>query len=87
MAYHKEVEPHRTRANAVLRSLVDYAPAWQAFLEFVLTQDVDNGRPELDNQRLARLLELKFWNVRNAKKAWEPLAGIWESFLGIAGRD
>jgi type I restriction enzyme R subunit len=55
----------------------------QAFLDFVLSQYVQEGTGELDQDKLPHLLELKYRAVRDAATELGGIAAIREAFVGF----
>jgi type I restriction enzyme R subunit len=55
----------------------------QAFLEFVLTQYVNQGVDELDQEKLGHLLELKYHTINDATQKLGGVPAIRETFIGF----
>lgn len=83
VAYNKDLLPRITRAENVKKHLSEYSPSQQDFLEFVLKQYIEQGVYELDDDKLPRLLELKYRAIADAKRQLGDLKTIRESFIGF----
>jgi len=55
----------------------------QAFLEFVLGQYVNQGVGELDREKLAGLLELKYHTIEDAAAQLGGISKISDTFVGF----
>ena len=55
----------------------------QAFLEFVLSQYVDQGVEELDQAKLSHLLELRYHTVSDAAEKLGGIPAIRDTFVGF----
>ena len=55
----------------------------QVFLEFVLAQYVNQGVEELDQEKLAHLLELKYHTVNEAAERLGGVPAIRDTFVGF----
>ncbi|WP_122467074.1 EcoAI/FtnUII family type I restriction enzme subunit R [Brevundimonas lutea] len=71
-----------TRKTAVLDG---YDAQLSAFLDFVLGQYVKQGVEELDQDKLPRLLELRFASVSEGAQSLGGVAKVREAFLGFQG--
>lgn len=71
-----------TRKAAVLDG---YDAQISAFLDFVLGQYVKQGVEELDQDKLPRLLELRFASVSEGAQTLGGVAKVREAFLGFQG--
>ncbi|HYJ59344.1 MAG TPA: type I restriction-modification enzyme R subunit C-terminal domain-containing protein [Methyloceanibacter sp.] len=60
-----------------------YNAPLQAFLEFVLAQYVNQGVEELDQEKLAHLLELKYHTVGEAAEKLGGVPVIRDTFVGF----
>ena len=67
------------RANIFAR----YDGKLQAFLDFVLSQYVKQGDEELDQDKLGKLLELKYHSVSDAAAALGGVPVIRDTFIGF----
>ena len=85
VAYSKELIPRSSRAARALERVANYNPARADFLRFVLDQYVREGYQELDDTRLAGLLELKYGGLTDAKKALGSVGTIRKDFIGVQG--
>lgn len=63
--------------------LAGYDPGLQAFLDFVLTQYVQQGVNELDQEKLGSLLELKYHTIDDAASALGNVGIIRDTFVGF----
>ena len=81
VAYHKELVPRLERAAKAKLYLNDYNPAQQEFLDFVLEQYVATGVSELDDEKLADLLILKYKALHDAKEELGDISSIRETFI------
>ncbi|MFT7197949.1 MAG: type I restriction enzyme R subunit, partial [Marinoscillum sp.] len=83
VAYHKELVPRLERAEKAKIQLGDYNPQQQGFLNFVLEQYVRKGVSELDDHKLADLLQLNYGAIADAKKELGEISSIRETFIGF----
>jgi type I restriction enzyme, R subunit len=60
-----------------------YDPKLQAFLDFVLAQYVNQGVSELDQDKLADLLQLKYHSVTDAADQLGGIPAIRDTFVGF----
>ena len=60
-----------------------YDPKLQTFLDFVLTQYVQQGVHELDQEKLGSLLELKYHTINDATSVLGSVSMIREAFVGF----
>ncbi|MGH6793941.1 MAG: type I restriction-modification enzyme R subunit C-terminal domain-containing protein, partial [Methylocella sp.] len=67
------------RAGIVAR----YDSKLQAFLDFVLSQYIKQGVEELDQDKLGKLLELKYHSINDAAAALGGVRVIRETFVGF----
>jgi type I restriction enzyme R subunit len=76
-----------TRAERVAthrpQILAQYEPKLQEFLDFVLGQYVGHGVSELDQEKLASLLELKYHTVNDAADQLGGTSAIRDAFVGF----
>lgn len=72
----------QTRKTAVL---ADYDAPLATFLDFVLGQYVDQGVEELDQEKLPRLLELRYASVSEGAQALGGVAKVRDAFLKFQG--
>jgi type I restriction enzyme R subunit len=63
--------------------LGDYNPQQQGFLNFLLEQYVRKGVSELDDHKLADLLQLNYGAIADAKKELGEIRSIRETFIGF----
>ena len=63
-----------SQENCVLPSTIEYIQALTAeqkqFLDFVLSKYIETGVEELDQEKLAPLLMLKYKAIEDAKEIW-----------------
>ncbi len=75
------------RAERVERSKVaimdNFASRQHAFIEFVLSQYIENGVNELDEARLADLINLKYHSISDGMKELGPINEIKQMFCGF----
>ncbi|MBA3811169.1 MAG: DEAD/DEAH box helicase family protein [Caulobacteraceae bacterium] len=87
LAYIAFTKPPITRADRVETRAPDilsrYDPKLQAFIGFVLGQYVSQGVEELDDGKLARLLELKYQTLHDAMAELGDAPVIREAFVGF----
>ncbi len=84
VAYQRDLVPRRERAAfAITRFAEAYTPAQKEFLDFILEQYVHAGVSELDGDRLAALLTLKYKSIPDAKKQLGTVDAIRNTFLGF----
>jgi type I restriction enzyme R subunit len=81
IAYHKNIMPRLQRATKAKLKIVHYDNAKQEFLDFVLSQYVDNGVKELDDKRLADLLVSKYNAIDDAKQILGEICEIRSTFI------
>jgi type I restriction enzyme R subunit len=63
--------------------LARYGSKLQAFLDFVLSQYVKQGVEELDQDKLSKLLELKYHSINDAAAALGGVPTIRDTFVGF----
>lgn len=63
--------------------LARYDSMLQAFLDFVLSQYVTQGVEELDQEKLGKLLELKYHSINDAAAALGGVPVIRDTFVGF----
>jgi type I restriction enzyme R subunit len=63
--------------------LTRYDPKLQAFLDFVLTQYVNQGVSELDQDKLSDLLQLKYHTITDAAEQLGGVSMIRDTFVGF----
>lgn len=87
LAYIAFALPPMTRLDRVQERRVTimsgYDPKLQAFLDFVLTQYVQQGVNELDQEKLGSLLELKYHTIDDATSALGNVRIIRDAFVGF----
>ena len=83
IAFHKNLVPRTDRAQRAIANFSKLSVAQQEFLEFVLSQYVQNGVYELDNDKLPELLNLKYRAIADAKKILGEIKSIRELFIGF----
>jgi type I restriction enzyme R subunit len=87
LAYIAFALPPITRLERVQERRVsimsDYDSQLQTFLDFVLTQYVQQGVNELDQEKLGSLLELKYHTIDDATSALGSVGTIREAFVGF----
>lgn len=87
LAYIAFALPPITRLDRVQERRVTimsgYDPTLQAFLDFVLTQYVQQGVNELDQEKLGSLLELKYHTIDDATSALGSVRIIRDAFVGF----
>jgi type I restriction enzyme, R subunit len=74
------LERVETRKNKILGK---YDPKLQAFLDFVLAQYLNQGVSELDQDKLADLLQLKYHSVPDAADQLGGIPAILDTFVGF----
>ena len=86
VAYQRDMLPRSQRAAfAKTRFSESYTPEQVEFLDFILNQYVESGVSELDGDKLAQLLLLKYKSIPDAKKNLGPVELIRDTFLGFQG--
>lgn len=87
LAYIAFALPPITRLDRVQERRVTimsgYDPKLQAFLDFVLTQYVQQGVNELDQEKLGSLLELKYHTIDDATSELGSVRIIRDAFVGF----
>ncbi|MGB7402818.1 MAG: DEAD/DEAH box helicase family protein [Arcobacter sp.] len=83
IAYHKDLVPRLERATKAKMKISGYDEGKQEFLNFVLSQYVENGVNELDDARLKDLLIIKYDALEDAKKSIGDIKSIRETFIGF----
>lgn len=83
IAYHKDLVPRLQRATKAKLKITHYDAGKQEFLNFVLSQYVENGINELDDARLKDLLIVKYNALDDAKKSIGEIKTIRETFIGF----
>jgi type I restriction enzyme R subunit len=85
VAYNSEMQARAHRAERAKIHFDDYDPAQQEFLDFVLSNYVKKGIEELDDERLSKLLKLKYDSIADAKEALGDPVSIRKVFVGFQG--
>ena len=89
LAYVAYAKPPITRKERVDRSrariLTTYDESLQEFLDFVLGQYVSEGVSELDTEKLADLLELKYASAREGSARLGGTTAVRNAFIGFQG--
>lgn len=83
IAYHKDLVPRLQRATKAKLKITHYDEGKQEFLNFVLSQYVENGINELDDARLKDLLIVKYNALDDTKKSIGEIKTIRETFIGF----
>lgn len=83
VAYQRELIPRLDRAESAKIHLNDYDLKQQEFLNYVLEQYVRDGVSQLDDDKLPKLLELRYQSISDAKAQLGEVAGIRSSFIGF----
>jgi len=83
IAFHADIIERTTRADRAKIHLNDYDPKQQEFLNFVLSQYVEQGVDELDDTKLGDLLVLKYNAIGDAKKELGDIPSIRNTFIGF----
>ena len=60
-----------------------YDDKQQAFLDFILTQYINEGVGELQPEKLPSFIDLKYQSIHDAKAELGDVAGIREMFVGF----
>lgn len=81
IAYHKNLVPRLERAAKARVFLQNYNPQQQEFINFVLEQYVKDGFSELDDNKLSKLIELKYHTISDAKLILGPISTIRKTFI------
>src|SRR5690606_26575052 len=80
---HRPVQRVRRSGTHKNKIMSEYDDKLQSFLDFVLSQYVQEGVGELDREKLPHLLELKYKAVRDAAEKLGGVARISEAFVGF----
>ncbi len=83
IAFHADIIERTARADRAKIHLNDYDPKQQEFLNFVLSQYVEQGVDELDDTKLGDLLVLKYNAIGDAKKELGDIPSIRNTFIGF----
>jgi len=83
VAYHSDIVPRTDRAKRAKLHLDSYDPKQQEFINFVLEQYIKDGVSELDDDKLANLLKLKYRAIADAKRELGDIPSIRETFVGF----
>ena len=83
IAFHSDIIERTARADRAKIHLNDYDPKQQEFLNFVLSQYVEQGVDELDDTKLGDLLVLKYNAIGDAKKELGDIPSIRNTFIGF----
>ena len=83
VAYQRDMLPRLDRAEQAMIQIKDYDPKQQAFLDFVLKQYVKEGVSELDDAKLADLINLNYGSIHDAKTQLGEIKDIRETFIGF----
>lgn len=85
IAFHSSIITRTIRAENARIQFSNYDAKQQEFLNFVLKQYVQSGVYELDEEKLAPLLLLKYKAIPDAKKELGDIAMIRNTFIGFQG--
>lgn len=66
LAFQAELIPRVTRAQKATVSISDYSKEQKEFLDFILSQYVEEGHRELASDKLPELMTLRYGGVRDA---------------------
>jgi len=83
VAYHSDIVPRTDRARRAKLHLDSYDPKQQEFINFVLEQYIKDGVSELDDDKLANLLKLKYRAIADAKQELGDIPSIRDTFVGF----
>ena len=83
VAYHSSIVDRKVRADRARQQIKSYTPQQQEFLDFVLSKYVESGVYELDEDKLAPLLMLKYKALSDAKKQLGDIPSIRNAFIGF----
>lgn len=83
VAFHTSIIDRDMRAHNARVHLKDYSPKQQEFLNFVLKQYVNSGVYELEEEKLAQLLLLKYNALADAKRELGDIPSIRNAFIGF----
>jgi len=83
IAFHSIIIERVKRADKAKIHLIDYDPKQQEFLNFVLSQYVQQGVEELDDNKIGDLLILKYHALADAKKELGDIISIRNTFIGF----
>jgi type I restriction enzyme, R subunit len=81
IAFHSDIQVRTTRADKAKVHFGSYEPKQQEFLNFVLSQYVNQGVEELDDSKIGDLLLLKYHALADAKKALGDIRTIRNTFI------
>jgi type I restriction enzyme R subunit len=83
VAFESKIVDRGIRAEYARETISGLTDKQQEFINFVLNQYVKEGVDELDIDKLSELLELKYFQIADAKKELGSIANIRESFIGF----
>ena len=83
IAFHSKIIERSERAERAKFHLGNYNPKQQAFLDFVLMQYVKEGVDELDEEKLSKLLTLKYHSISDAKIDLGEISSIRNVFINF----
>lgn len=83
IAYSRELQLRERRAQQARSHFAEYDDKQRAFLDFVLQQYVNVGVEELQQDKLAIILQLKYKSIPDATKELGDIARIRETFVGF----
>lgn len=83
VAFHKDMVTRTHRATKARIHLGEYTPAMQEFLDFVLSQYVDQGVGEIAESKLADLIQIKYDSIADAKQSLGAISLIRQRYIDI----
>ena len=83
VAYHSNLVPRLERSIKAKIHLNNYSPEQQEFLNFVLEQYVNKGVKELDKEKIAAMVELKYKTIEDAKQVLGDPKTTRDVFVGF----
>lgn len=81
VAYGSKILDRRERAEKVRFHFDEMDLNYQEFLNFVLTQYIQNGVEELDDEKLGAFLQLKYSSISDAKTILGDVKTIRQNFI------
>lgn len=83
LGFQAELIPRKTRAQKATIDLNDYSKEQKEFLDFILSQYVEEGHTELASDKLPLLMELRYGGVNDAVNKLGNPDSVRESFENL----
>ena len=80
--YNSPPKTRNERANYA-KSKLDFLDKKKEFAHFILDQYINHGFKELDNEKLPKLINLKYQSINNARKELGDIDEIRQIFISV----